>query len=101
MSQFECLACKTRVGTSHGGVPGAGQPLADRVGEVIARREHIARTSRLEIERCDAHSVSPQVRVLRARASGTRMRPRRRALNTPAPPNKVPSSPSAGGQAPT
>ena len=55
---------ETRGSTWHSGASGAGQPIADRVGEVIAQRELKQARVRLEIERCDADSVSPQVQSL-------------------------------------
>ena len=46
--------------TWHSGASGAGQLIADRVGAIIAQRELKHARVRLEIERCDADSVSPQ-----------------------------------------
>jgi len=51
-----------RRSTWHSGA--SGQLLADRVGEIIAQRELRHARVRLEIERCDADSVSPQVQSL-------------------------------------
>ena len=55
---------ETREGTWHSGASGAGQLIADRVGEIIAQRELKHARVRLEIERCDADSVSPHVQPL-------------------------------------
>ena len=55
---------ETRGRTWHSDASGAGQPIADRVGEVIAQRALKQARVRLEIERCDADSVSPQVQSL-------------------------------------
>ena len=57
-------AIETPGSTWHSDASGAGQPIADRVGEVIAQRELKQARVRLEIERCDADSVSPQVQPL-------------------------------------
>ena len=57
-------AIETPGSTWHSDASGAGQPIADRVGEVIAQRELKQARVRLEIERCDADSVSPQVQSL-------------------------------------
>jgi hypothetical protein len=57
-------AIETRRSTWHSGASGAGQLIADRVGEVIAQRELKHARVRLEIERCDADSVSPQVQPI-------------------------------------
>ena len=74
---------ETRGSTSHSGAAsGAGQLIADRVGEIIAQRKLKHARVRLEIERFDAHSASP-------RAPGTgddAVRRRRRAPTTAAPP---------------
>ena len=43
---------ETRGGTSHSGASGAGQRSAERVGEIIARREFKHARVRLEIGRC-------------------------------------------------
>ena len=61
---------ETRGGTWDSGASGAARRLADRVGEIIARREPGHARVRLEIESCDADSVSPQVQAGSARASG-------------------------------
>ena len=45
---------------SESGAEGAGQLIAGRVGEIIARRELKHARVRLEIESCDAHSPSPR-----------------------------------------
>lgn len=55
---------ETRGSTWHSGASGAGQLIADRVGEIIAQRELKHARVRLEIERCDADSVSPQVQPI-------------------------------------
>jgi len=55
---------ETRGSTWHSGASGAGQLIADRVGEIIAQRELKHAQVRREIERCDADSVSPQVQPL-------------------------------------
>ena len=49
--------------TSHRDGSGAGQLIADAVGEIIARRELKHARVRLEIESCDAHSLIPQVQA--------------------------------------
>ena len=80
---------ETRGGTSHGGASGAGELIADDVGEIIARRELGHARVRLEIESCAAHSVSPRVEAVSSRAPGTgddAVRRRRRAPTTAAPP---------------
>ena len=61
--------------TSHSGAEGAGQLIAGRVGEIIARREPGHARVRLEIESCDADSVSPQVQAVSARAPARATRP--------------------------
>ena len=55
---------ETRGRTWRSGASGTGQRLADRVGEIIAPSELRHARVRLEIERCDADSVSPQVQPL-------------------------------------
>ena len=50
--------------TSHSGASVAGRLIADRVGEIIAQRKLKHARVRLEIERFDADSVSPQVQPL-------------------------------------
>jgi len=55
---------ETRGSMWHSGASGAGQLILDRVGEIIAQRELKHARVRLEIERCDADSVSPQVQPL-------------------------------------
>ena len=62
---------ETRGSTSHGGASGAGELIADRVGEVIARRELKRPGIRPEIESCEADSVSPQVQAVSSRAPGS------------------------------
>jgi hypothetical protein len=61
---------ETRGSTSHRGASGAGELIADGVGEVIARREVVHARIRLETERCDADSVGPQVQAVSSRAPG-------------------------------
>ena len=79
---------ETRGATWDRGASGAGQLIADRVGEIIARRELGHARVRLEIESCDAHSFSPQVQAVSSRAPGTGDEAvrRRRAPTTAAPP---------------
>jgi hypothetical protein len=80
---------ESRGSTSHSGASGAGQLIAGRVGEIIARRELKHARVRPEIESCDADSVSPQVQAVSSRAPGTggdAVRRRRRASITAAPP---------------
>jgi len=55
---------ETRGRTWHSGAPGAGQLIADRVGEIIAQRELKHARVGLEIERCDPDSVSLQVQPM-------------------------------------
>ena len=55
---------ETRGSMWHSGASGAGQLIADLVSEIIAQRELKHARVRLEIERCDADSVSPQVQPL-------------------------------------
>jgi hypothetical protein len=55
---------ETRGSTWGSGASGAGQLIADRVGEIVAQRELKHTRVRLEIERCDADPVSPQVQTL-------------------------------------
>jgi hypothetical protein len=69
--------------TLHGGASGAGRLIAGRVGEIIARREFKHALIRLEIERYDANSVSPQVEALSTRAPGTGDAPVRRRRLAP------------------
>jgi hypothetical protein len=52
----------------HSGASRAGRLIAGRVGEIIARRELKRGRVRLGIESCDAHSLSPRVQAVRARA---------------------------------
>jgi len=58
---------ETRGSTTHRGASVAGQLIAGRVGEIIARRELKHARVRLEIESCDAHCV-PQVQAVSSRA---------------------------------
>ena len=68
---------KSRGGTSRSGATRAGQLIAGRVGEIIARRE--LKHARLRLgESRDAHCVGPQVQVVGSRA------PRARKLSDPA-----------------
>jgi hypothetical protein len=60
--------------------------IAGRVGEIIARRELTHAPVRLEIERCDAHSVSPPVSSRAPGTSDGAVRRRRRAPTTAAQP---------------
>jgi hypothetical protein len=62
---------EARGGTLPSGASGAGELIADRVGEIIARRQFEQALIRLEIARYDADSVSPQGQALSARAPGT------------------------------
>jgi hypothetical protein len=55
---------ETRGSTGGSGASGAGQLIADRVGEIVAQRELKHARGRREIERCDADSVNPQVQTL-------------------------------------
>src|SRR5260370_36249149 len=48
---------ETRGGMSHSGASGAGELIADDVGEIIARRALKHARTRPEIESCDARSV--------------------------------------------
>jgi hypothetical protein len=83
---------ESRGSTSHRGASGAGQVIADRVGEIIARRELGHARVRLEIESYDAHSVSPQVQAVSSRAPGKGDEAVRRRRRTPttAAPTRVP-----------
>jgi hypothetical protein len=74
---------ESRGGTSHRGPSVAGQLIADRVGEIIARRELERARVRLEMESCDAHPVSPQVQAVSPRAPGTGDEAVRRRRRTP------------------
>jgi hypothetical protein len=51
---------ETRGSRWYSDASGAGQLIADRVGEIIAQRELKHARVRLEIERCDADSVSSE-----------------------------------------
>jgi hypothetical protein len=62
---------ETRRGTWHSGASRAGQLIAGRVGEIIARRGLNHARVRLESGRFDADSVSPQVLAASSRAPGT------------------------------
>jgi hypothetical protein len=79
---------ETRGSTWGSGASGAGQLIADRVGEIVAQRELKHTRVRLEIERCDADSVSPQVQTLALalRTGDDTVRLRRRAPTTAASP---------------
>jgi len=75
---------ETRGGTSHRGVSRAGRVIAGRVGEIIARCELKPARVRLEIERCDADSVSRQAHAVSSRAPARAIRAvRRAALSRP------------------
>jgi hypothetical protein len=82
---------ETRRGTWHSGASRAGELIAGRVGEIIARRGLKRARVRLEIESFDADSGSPQVQLASCRAPGTGddAVPRRRAA-TAAAPRRVP-----------
>ena len=93
---------ETRDSTWHSGASGAGQLIADRVGAIIAQRELKHARVRLEIERCDADSVSPQVQPLalalppgshNSRPAATAARPpsfrRRASSSSTVPPEEV------------
>jgi hypothetical protein len=66
---------ESRGGTSHRGATRAGQLIAGRVGEIIARRELKHARVRLGVGSRDAHRVSPQVQAVgsRARARATKL----------------------------
>jgi hypothetical protein len=94
-------AIETRGSRSHGGASRVAQLIADRVGEISARRERKRTRIRLEIESCDAQSASPQVQSRYFRAPGMGDEPvrrRRRAPPTAAPPGlaSVPQAFDAG-----
>ena len=61
---FGYRAIETPRGGSHSGASGAGQWIAGRVGQIIARRRLKRARLRLEIESRDAHSLGPQVQPL-------------------------------------
>jgi hypothetical protein len=87
---------------SHGGASAAGELMADRVGEIIARGEFKHAPVRLEIESCNADSVSPPVQARSSRAPLHRQRSREtppRARSTTAPPrlSRVLRASAAGG----
>jgi hypothetical protein len=73
---------ETRVSTAHSTASRAVELIADRVGEIIARREFKHARIRPAIKRYDARSVSLQVHAARSRAPGTGERCRRRAPTT-------------------
>ena len=79
---------ETRVSTSHSAASRAVELIADRVGEIIARRELKHARVRLAIKRCDARSVSPHVQAAGSRVPGTGEKAvrRRRAPTTAAAP---------------
>ena len=80
---------ETRVSTAHSAASRAVEMIADRVGEIIARRELNHARIWPAVRRCDAHSVSPQVQAAGSPAPGTRaeaVRRRRRAPTTAVPP---------------
>ena len=55
---------ETRGSTRHSDASAGGRLIADRLGELIAQRDLRHARVRLEIERCDADCVSPQVQSL-------------------------------------
>jgi hypothetical protein len=61
----------SRGGAWHGGASRAGQLIAARVGEIMARRERGSAAVRPEMGRRDARSLSPQVQAVSSRATGT------------------------------
>ena len=79
---------ETRGSMWHSGASGAGQLIADRVGEIIAQRELKHARVRLEIERCDADSVSPQVQPLGLALPARATKPRDAAGALPPPPRR-------------
>jgi hypothetical protein len=86
-----CRVVETRRGTGRSGGSRAGQLIAGRVGEIIARRGLNHARVRLEIGCFDADSVSPQVRAASSRAPGTGDDAlRRRRAPTAAAPPRVP-----------
>jgi hypothetical protein len=62
---------ETRRGTWQSGASRAGELIAGRVGEIIARRGLSRARVRLETESCETDSVSPQVQAVSSRAPGT------------------------------
>ena len=67
---------ETRGGTSHSGASRAGELIAERVGEILARREFKRRLRpRPGIEGFDVHPVSSQVQAVGslARARATKL----------------------------
>jgi hypothetical protein len=87
LDQIAYRVIEKRGSTWHS-VSGVGQPIRGCVGEIIARREFKHVRVRLEIESCDAHSLSPIVQAVGVRAPGAgddTVR-RRRARVSAAPP---------------
>lgn len=82
------LVIETRGSTWHSGASDAGQLIAWGVGEIIARRELTHAPVRREIERFDAHSVSPQLQALSSRAPGTGVESVRRRCRAPTQPRR-------------
>jgi len=70
LDQIGYRVIETGGSTWHSGASGAGQVIRGRVGEIIARREFKHARLRLEIESCDAHSLSPIVQAVGVRAPG-------------------------------
>ncbi len=64
-------AIETRGSTTHSDASGAAQLIADRVGEIIARRQFKHARVRLELESRAARAVSPQARASSSRVLGT------------------------------
>jgi hypothetical protein len=60
----------SRGGAWHGGASLAGQLIAARVGEIMARRERGGARVRPEMGRRDARALSPQVQAVSSRAAG-------------------------------
>ena len=73
---------ETRGGMSHSGASGAGELIADDVGEIIARRALKHARTGPEIESCDARSV--QAVSSREPGTGDEAVKRRLALTAPA-----------------
>jgi hypothetical protein len=84
-----CRVIETRVSMSHSAASRAVELIADRVGEIVARRELKHARVRPALKRCDARSVSAHVQAAGSRAPGTgekAVRRRRRAPTTAAAP---------------
>ena len=87
--------------SSHGGASGGCRLMADGVSEILARGELKPARIRLEIESCDARSVSRQVKALSARAhcrAGVRRRRRPPTAAAPLWLARVLGAFDAGGQ---